>query len=114
MKVFFSTLDESELADCFYQGIDNGDNLLDFIKEHDCFLNLAETNEGENPLDIENIKNLQDSDEELQKLKDKHPEIYFYKDINKTKDVLCYVRPGKDKDENWKIVIPNKLLDSTT
>ena len=84
----------------FNEGLDMGSDLLDLVKEHDCFLNLPEINEGENPLDIENIKSLQDLDEELQKLKDKHPEIYFYKDINKTKNVLCYTRPGKDKNEH--------------
>ena len=113
LESFYSIFDDSNTCHLFNEGLDEESNLLDFVKEHDCFLNLPEINEGENPLDIENIKNLQDSDEELQKLKDKHPEIYFYKDINKTKNVLCYVRPGKDKDENWKIVLPKKLLNST-
>ena len=35
---FYSFFDDSELIDCFYQGIEKGDNLLDFIKDHDCFL----------------------------------------------------------------------------
>ena len=38
---------------------------------------------------------LQDSDEELQKLKDKHPEIYFHRDIDKTKDV--YIMSDQEK-----------------
>ena len=92
LESFYSTFDDTEIAQSFYDGLEVESNLLEFIQEHDCFLNLAEINEGENPLDIENIKNLQDSDEELEKLNDKHPEIYFYKDINKTNDVLCQNR----------------------
>ena len=103
LESFYSVFDDLELAEYFSEGLEVESNLLEFITEHDCFLNLAEINEGENPLDLENIKNLQDSDEELQKLKDKHPEIYFYKDINKTKDILCYVRPGKNKDKIGKL-----------
>ena len=64
-------------------------------------------------MNLENIKELQDADEGLQKLKDKHPNLYFLKDINQTQNVLCYVRAGKDKDKSWKIVLPEKLLKST-
>ena len=76
-------------------------------------MNLAETELNEHPLNLENIKELQNADGSLQKLKDKHPELYFHKDINQTQDVLCYVRAGKDKDKSWKIVLPDKLLRPT-
>ena len=85
------------------QRIKHRNNLLQFAKEHDCFLNLAAIEKEENPLNLESIKESQDADEELQKLRDKHPDRYFLKDINQTQDVLCYVKAGKDKDEYWKL-----------
>ena len=38
------------------------------------------------------------------------PRLLFFKDIGKTKEVLCYVKPGQDKNSQWKIVLPRKLL----
>ena len=110
---FYSVYDDSEIAEVFMSGMNPKDNLSNLVKEHDCFLNLAETELDQHPLNLENIKELQDADEGLQKLKDKHPNLYFLKDINQTQNVLCYVRAGKDKDKSWKIVLPDKLLKST-
>jgi len=110
LESFYSVFDDAELTDYFYDGLEKENR---FIKEHVYFLNLPEIDEKENPLNVENIKEVQDSDEELHKLKDKHPEIYFHKDINQTHNVLCHARPGKDKDENWETVIPTKLLMPT-
>ena len=110
---FYSIFDDSDLAETFSEILETESNLLDFVREHDCYLNLPEIDMEENPLNLDNIKELQDADEDLQKLKDKHPNLYFHKDITQTPDVLCYVKPGKDKDEYWKIVIPNKLLIPT-
>ena len=110
---FFSTFDEKEVVECFHSGLSMETNLLQFVKEHDCFLNLAAIEKEESPLNLESIKESQDADEELQELKEKHPEMYFLKDIHQTQEVLCYVKPGKDKDKDWKIVIPTKLLIPT-
>jgi len=110
---FFSTFDEEEMVECFNSVLSTENNLLQFVEEHDCFLNLAAIEKEENPLNLESIKENQDADEELQKLRDKHPDRYFIKEINQTQDVFCYVKPGKDKDEYWKIVIPTKLLMPT-
>ena len=109
----YSVYDDSEIAEVFMSGMNPKDNLSNLVKEHDCFLNLAETELDRHPLNLENIKEIQDADEGLQKLKDKHPNLYFLKDINQTQNILCYVRAGKDKDKSWKIVLPDKLLKST-
>ena len=53
---FYSIFDDTEMCYCFNDGLDMESNLLELVKEHDYFLNLPEINEGENPLDIENIK----------------------------------------------------------
>ena len=52
LESFYSIFDDAELWDCFYEGLDIESNLLELVKEHDCFLNLPEINEGENPLDV--------------------------------------------------------------
>ena len=61
---FFSTFDEEEVVDCFNSGFTEN-HLLQFVKEHDCFLNLAAIEKEENPLNLESIKENQDADEEL-------------------------------------------------
>ena len=75
---FFSTFDEEEMVECFNSVLSTENNLLQYVEEHDCFLNLAAVEKEENPLNLESIKENQDADEELQKLRDKHPERYFH------------------------------------
>ena len=53
---FYSIFDDSEIAKVFTEGMKTEDNLTELIKEHDCFLNLAETELNEYPLNLENIK----------------------------------------------------------
>jgi len=53
---FYSVFDDSETAEVFMNGMNSENNLLELIKEHDCFLNLAETGLNEYPLNLEVIK----------------------------------------------------------
>ena len=48
--------EEPELIECFNSVINPNRDLFDFLKEHDCFLNLPEVELDKNPLNIENIK----------------------------------------------------------
>jgi len=50
----------------------------------------------DNPLDIENIKEKQDEDNELQQLATRHPEWYSRKTFNDADNILCYTKPGDD------------------
>ena len=52
-----------------------------------CYLNLPEDMVEDNPLDIENIKEKQDEDNELQQLATRHPEWYSRKTFN---DISTY------------------------
>ncbi len=70
-----------------------------------CYLNLPEDMVEDNPLDIENIKERQDEDNELQQLAARHPEWYSHKTFNYVDNVLCYTKPGDDPS-NWKIALP--------
>jgi hypothetical protein len=59
----------------------------------------------DNPLDLENIKEKQDEDNDLQQSLTKHPNWYTHKNINDVDNILCYTKPG-DNAANWKIVLP--------
>ena len=77
-----------------------------------CYLNLPEDMVEDNPLDIENIKEKQDEDNELQQLATRHPEWYSRKTFNDVDNVLCYTKPGDDPS-NWKIALPKELIRPT-
>jgi hypothetical protein len=55
-----------------------------------CYLNLPEDMVEDNPLDIENIKEKQDEDNELQQSATRHPEWCSRKTFNDVDNVLCY------------------------
>ncbi len=61
-----------------------------------CYLNLPEDILEDNPLDIENIKEKQIEDEELQRSVTRHPEWYSHKTFNDIQDVSCYTKLGDD------------------
>ncbi len=77
-----------------------------------CYLDLPEDMVEDNPLDIENIKEKQDEDNELQQSATRHPERYSHKAFSDVDNVLCYTKPGDDPS-NWKIALPNELIRPT-
>ncbi len=90
----------------------NGDNhFCDSNAEH-FYLNLPEDMVEDNPLDLENIKEKQDEDNDLQQSLTKRPTWYSCKNINNIEGILCYTKPG-DNAGNWKIVLPKDLIVPT-
>jgi hypothetical protein len=89
----------------------NGCHLCDINATH-CYLNLRTDMEEDNPLYIENIKEKQDEDNDLQQTATKHPEWYSCKTFGQVTDVLCYTKPG-DIPSNWKIALPKELIKPT-
>jgi hypothetical protein len=82
-------------------------------KRHDqCYLNLPEDILEENPLDIENIKEKQAEDNDLQQSVIRHPEWFSHKTLNEVTDMLCYTKPGDDP-ANWKIALSSELINPT-
>jgi len=77
-----------------------------------CYLNLPEDMVEDNPLDIENIKEKQYEDNDLQQSTIRHPERYRRKIFNDISDVLCYTKPGDDPS-NWKVTLPRELFGPT-
>ncbi len=53
---------------------------------------------------MENIKEKQDQDADLRQSATRHPEWYSHA------NVLCYTRPN-DNPSNWKITLPNELIE---
>jgi len=77
-----------------------------------CYLNLPEDMFEDNPLDIENIKDKQGLDNELQQTVRRHPEWYSQRHFHPVRNVLCYTKPG-DNQANWKIALPKELIGPT-
>jgi hypothetical protein len=72
----------------------NGNNhFCDSNAEH-CYLNLPEDMVEDNPLDLENIKEKQDEDNDLQQSLTNHPTWYSCKNIIDVNNILCYNKPG--------------------
>jgi hypothetical protein len=90
----------------------NGNNhFCDSNTEH-FYLNLPKDMVEDNPLDLDNIKEKQDEDNDLQQSLTKHPTWYSRKHINDINNILCYTKPD-DNAANWKIVLPKDLIVPT-
>ena len=94
--------------DTHLSACNENNHFCDSNAEH-CYLNLPEDMVEDNPLDLENIKEKQDEDNDLQQSLTKHPDWYSRKNINDVNDILCYTKPG-DNAANWKIVLPKDLI----
>ena len=68
IDLFYSMEEEPELIDYFTNIIGPNRDLFDFIKGHDCFLNLPEVDVDKTLLNIRNIKDTQEDDPELQRM----------------------------------------------
>ncbi len=66
------------------------------VISNQCYLNLPKDMVENNPLDIENIKEKQEEDNELQQSATRHPEWYSRKTFSDVDNVLCYTKPGDD------------------
>ena len=77
-----------------------------------CYLNLPEDMVKDNPFDIDNIKEKQDEDNDLQQAAIGYPEWYSRKTFNDISNVLCYTKLGGDPS-NWKIALSRELIGPT-
>ena len=97
---YFSWTDDKEMVECFLN-----------LPDEECYLNLPDKI-SDHPLDMENIKENQNADKELQKQAQRYSDRYTCKQVSAVDDVLCYVKPG-DPPANWKIALPQKMLKPT-
>ncbi len=98
---YFSWTDDQEMLQYFTH-----------LPDEECYLNLPNDLITDNPLDIENIKENQDTDDTLQQQTEKYPDRFLRQRVVMVDNVLCYVKPG-DSPNNWKIVLPKALLHPT-
>ena len=107
--------DDSDPLDNHHIWIDDIRDIIDCfacLAEDDCYLNLPSDLQADNPLDMETIKEQQQQDEILQKRVQKYSDRYTTKRIGNVEDIICHVKPGDDK-ANWKIALPQSLIQPT-
>jgi hypothetical protein len=85
---------------------------LHTVTPDQCYLNLPKDMAEDKYLDIENIKEKQDDDNELQQSATRHTEWYSCKTFKDVDDMLCYTKPDDDLS-NWKIALPNEIIRPT-
>ena len=87
----------------------------DIYNIFECYLNLPEIPDpAQNPLSFACIRKQQQQDEQLLALQVKYPEQYIYKSLDEdVDDIICYVRQGDNPDEQWRIALPQQMLDET-
>ncbi len=83
------------------------------LPNKECHLNLPDNMIDNNPLDMENIKEQQDTNDVLLQHATKYADCYMRKCIGTVDYILCYVKPG-DPLNNWKIALPKDLLQPTS
>ncbi len=98
---YFSWVDDREMFECFK-----------CLPDEECYLNLPDNMVDTNPLDMANIKEQQDADDALLQHATKYADRYTHKRIGTIDDILCYIKLG-DPPNNWKIALPESLLQPT-
>jgi hypothetical protein len=98
---YFSLTDDREMLDCFK-----------CLPDEEWYLNLPEDRIDHNPLDMENIKEQQDTYDALLQHATKYADQYTHKRIGTIDDILHYVKPG-DHPKSLKKLLPKSLLQPT-
>jgi hypothetical protein len=60
------------------------------------------------------IRKQQQQDKQLLALQVKYPEQYIFKSLGEdVDDNMCYVHPGDNPDEQWRIALPQQMMEET-
>jgi hypothetical protein len=102
LECHFSVTNDVKLMKC-----------LAYLPDKECYLNLPVDSAVDNPLDLETIKEQQDTDNNLQRQATKYADRYVRKSVSSIDNILCYVKPG-DLPANWRIASPQSMLQATT
>ena len=103
--------DNAYFIDQYYSGI-HDEEIFDMF---DCYLNLPETESPEqNPLNYEYIQEQQQMDTTLLSLQKRYPNKYVSKCLDdNVKDIICYVKEHNDPKTQWKIALPDQMIQPT-
>ena len=82
----------------------------------DCFLNLPEITPGANetmpsPLNFEWLQSKQNQDATIQDWVQRHPQTFQTRAFTESVDLVTHVRQGDDPNMDWKIVIPENIIN---
>ena len=79
----------------------------------ECYLNLPDNeNPKKNPLSFHHIREQQQADAKLLAVKEKFPKNYIYKCLDdNVEDIICYVKDFHDATTQWKIALPESMLN---
>jgi len=101
---------EGYFLDQHYSGISD-DDITDMFE---CYLNIPEQDSPEeNPLNYGYIREQQQADARLLARQEKYPEQYINISLDDdVDDIICYVRPT-DNQNQWRIALPEQMLDKT-
>ena len=82
----------------------------------ECFLNLPEIIPGANetvpsPLNFEWLQLKQNQDATIQDWVQRHPQIFQTRAFTENVDLVTYVKQGDNPDMDWKIVIPENIIN---
>ena len=80
-----------------------------------CYVNLPESeNPEQNPLSYAYIREQQQADAKLLAVQQKFPNNYIYKCLDDdVDDIICYVKTYDDPTTQWKIALPEQMLEET-
>ena len=80
------------------------------LPDEECYLYLPDKI-IDHPLDMENIKESQTTDKELQKQAQRYSDHYTCKCVSAVDDVLCYIKPGDLEDSpSTKVAETNHIM----
>ena len=67
---------------------------------------------GESPLNLEKIREEELNDTDLQDCIQRAPAVYVEKTLGKDVQLTCYVKPGDDPLKQWKVYLPDSMLEN--
>ena len=93
------------------------DDFHDILEDDDlfeCFLSLPTlATPSHNPLNYKYIRDEQQTCAAIATARQKHPNNYVTKELDDNVHVICHVKTGKDPNVDWKIALPESMLDET-
>ena len=87
-------------------------SLLDEPSVFDCFVNLPQIPQQQNPLNYVVLQQNQIADAQLQTLLRDNPQRYQLRDFGDVQ-LICYVKDGDDPLTQWKIALPENMIQHT-
>ena len=96
-----SIVDDYELGECLLN-----------LSDDECYLNLPYEDIEENPLNLQRIRDKQRNDDSIAKWRQKNPDHFKEVQLGSVEDLIVYIKDIAEPN-NWRIVLPDSMLDET-